>query len=144
MGARGIQQLEKSNLPNRLSVRSEGSMFLALKLAFFILLLLLLLNDAQELVALCFSLLRKHYLTLDELSSSSPIKFGSLFAGFLRLFFLLSTSFTLTLFEGTLGTQGVDLTLTVGCTLLKLSKSLNLKLLLFFNSAFLCGALLFL
>jgi len=79
-------------------------MFLALKLAFFILLLLLLLNDAQELVALCFSLLRKHYFTLDELSSSSPIKFGSLFAGFLRLFFLLSTSFTLTLFEGTLGT----------------------------------------
>lgn len=119
-------------------------MLLGLKRAFFILLLLLLLNDAQELVALCFGLLGKHDLTLDELSSSSLIKLGSLFADFLRLFFLFSTSSTLTLFECTLGTQGVDLTLTVSCALLKLSKSLNLKLLLFLKSAFLSGALLFL
>jgi hypothetical protein len=78
--------------------------FLALKLALFVLLLLLLLNDAQELVTLCFSLLGKHDLTLDELSSSSLVKLSSFFAGFLRFFFLFPTCFTFTFFEGTLGT----------------------------------------
>ena len=125
-------------------MRSEGSVLLRLHLALFVFLLFLLLDDAQEFVALSFGLLGQHDLTFDELSASSIVQIVGLNARHLCLFFLFPARFTLTLFEGTLGTQSVDLTLTVSSTLLQFSQSLDLELLLVLNTAFLSGALLFL
>ena len=125
-------------------MRSEGSVLLLFHLALFVFLLFLLHDDAQEFVALSFGLLGQHDLAFDKLSASSMIQIGGLDFGQLPLFFLIPTRFALTLFKGTLGTQSVDLTLTVSSTLLKFSQSLDLELLLILNTAILSGAMLFL
>jgi hypothetical protein len=125
-------------------MRSEGSVLLRLHLALFVFLLFLLLDDAQELVALSFGLLGQHDLALDELSASSLVQTSGLDYRQRVLFFLFPTRFTFTLFEGTLGTQSVNLTLTVSSTLLQFSQSLDLELLLVLKTAMLSGSVLFL
>ena len=47
----------------------------------------------------------------------------------------LVTGLSLTLLEGALGSEGIDLSLTIGCLLLEFSKTGNLSLLLFLDSS---------
>jgi hypothetical protein len=103
------------------------------ELALLVFLLLLLLDDSEELVTLGLRLLGQHDLSFDELSSASDVKIFSLYACELGLFFFLSTCLALTFFKGTLSSQGINLTLTVSCTLLKLSQPLNLEFFLLFD-----------
>ena len=103
------------------------------ELALLVFLLLLLLDDSEELVTLGLRLLGQHDLSFDELSSASDVKIFSLYACELGLFFFLSTCLALTFFKSTLSSQGINLTLTVSCTLLKLSQPLNLEFFLLFD-----------
>ena len=99
----------------------EGSMSLLFELSLFILLLLLLLDNAEELITLGLGLLGQHHLTLNELLPSGNVEILGLFTLQLSLLFLLSAGLTLTFLEGAFGTKGIDLTLTVSSTLLELT-----------------------
>ena len=101
-------------------------------------LVLLLRNDSEELVALLLRLRGHHDLLLDKLLSTGLIKFNSLLSSQFSLFFLFSTGSTLTVFEGSLGSESINLALTISGAFLKLSKSLDLKLLLCLDSSLLC------
>lgn len=120
-------------VPNSLRVGSESVVPLMFELALLVFLLLLLLDDSEELVTLGLRLLGQHDLSFDELSSASDVKIFSLYACELGLFFFLSTCLALTFFKSTLSSQGINLTLTVSCTLLKLSQPLNLEFFLLFD-----------
>ena len=68
------------NLPNRLSVGSQSTILSDLEFALLGFLLLLLLDDAEELVAFGLGLLGKHDLALQELFPSSLIQIFGLLA----------------------------------------------------------------
>ena len=123
---------------------SEGAVALLLKMSLLILLLLLLLDDTEELVTLSLGLLGKHDFALNELLSTGNVEVLGLLALELSLLALLSSSLALALLEGTLGAEGVDLTLTIGSTLLHLSQTLDLLLLLLTDASGLSRSLLFL
>jgi hypothetical protein len=78
---------------------------LALLLFFF----LLTLNNAQEVVTLGLGLVRHSGFTFEELAFASSFKLGCLPLLLLTLGNFLFTRLALALFEGTLGTEGVDL-----------------------------------
>ena len=99
----------------------EGSMSLLIELTLLIFLLLLLLDDAEELITLGLGLLGHQHLFLNELLSAGNIELLSLFTLQLSLLFLLSAGLTLTFLEGAFSTKGIDLTLTVSSTLLELT-----------------------
>lgn len=126
-------------LPNGRRVGSESIVPLVFELALLVFLLLLLLDDSEELVTLSLRLLGQHDLSFNELSTTSNVKIFSLYTGKFGLFFFFSTCLALTFFKGTLSSQGVDLTLTVSRTLLKLSQPLNLKFFLLFDALLLTG-----
>lgn len=109
------------DLPNGLGMCSECTMSLTFKLALFILLLFLLLDNAEEFVALSLCLLGHHDFLLDELPSTSDIKILGLPASQLSLFTFISAGLALSLFEGALGTEGVNFTLSISGALLEFS-----------------------
>ena len=117
-------------LPDGAGVGSEGLVTVLVDLALLALLLLLLLNHAEELITLGLGLLSLHQLPLDELLAAGLVQFDGLLALQLSLLFLLATGSALALLEGTLGAQGVDLTLAVGSSLLQFAEALDLFLFL--------------
>ena len=119
-------------------------MTLVFELSLLVLLLFLLCDDAEELIAFGFSLLGHHDLLLDELLATGLVEVYRLFSRQFRLFLLLTTSLALTLFEGPLGPQCVDFPLTVGCALLELSKPLDFQFLLGLDASLLGNLGLFL
>lgn len=129
-------------LPNSLSVGSECRMSLGFNLPLFIFLLLLLLNDAEEFSAFSLCLLGHHDFLLDELLATCLIKLYGLLSRQLSLLFLFSASFTLSILECSLGTQCVNLTLTIGSSFLQLTKALDFKLFLSLDASLL-GSLSF-
>ena len=108
-------------LPDGLGVVPEGSMSLLIELTLLIFLLLLLLDDAEELITLGLGLLGHQHLFLNKLLSAGNVKLLGLFTLQFGLLFLLSAGLTLTFLEGAFSTKGIDLTLTVSSTLLKLT-----------------------
>ena len=122
-------------LPDGLGVVPEGTMSLLLELSLFILLLLLLLDNAEELITLGLGLLGQHHLTLNELLPSGNVEILGLFTLQLSLLFLLSAGLALTFLEGAFGTKGIDLTLTVSGALLELTQALDLQLFFFFDAS---------
>lgn len=122
-------------VPNGLGMCPECTVSLSFKLALFILLLFLLLNYAEEFVALSLRLLGHHDFLLDELSSTSDIKILGLPAGQLSLFAFVLAGLALSLLEGALGTESINFTLSVSCALLEFSKTLNFELLLLLDTA---------
>ena len=96
-------------------------MSLLIELTLLIFLLLLLLDDAEELITLSLGLLSHQHLFLNKLLSAGNIELLGLFTLQFGLLFLLSAGFTLTFLEGAFGTKGIDLTLTVCSTLLELT-----------------------
>ena len=123
---------------------SESVMSLGLELAIFMFLLSLLLYDAEELVALSLGLLGKHHFAFDELAATGDIKLLRLLSSECGLLFLFTAELSFSLFEGTFSTKGINLTLSISGTLLKLTKTLNLLLLLLSNALCLPGIRLFL
>lgn len=122
----------------------ERGVLLLAHLALFVLLFLLLLDDGEELVALGLGLLGEHHFSLEELSASGLVELNGLLLGELLLCELVSAGLALTLFEGSLSAKGVDFTLTISSTLLKLSESLDLEFLLLLETTLLGGTILFL
>lgn len=106
------------------------------------LLLLLLLNDAQELVSLGLGLLSKHDLVLHKLSLAGHVEVFGIFLSFDSLLAFLCTSLSLTILECTLSTESIDFTLTISSLFLKVTHSLDLFLLLV-SLATLLSSLLF-
>ena len=109
---------------------SESGLSLSIELALIIFLLLLLLDDAEELISLSLGLGGHQDLFLNELPLSNLIQLNCLFALQLRLLNLFTAGFTLAIFESSLGSECIDLTLTISCALLKLSETLDFELLL--------------
>lgn len=107
------------------------------------LLLLLLLDDAQELVSLGLGLLGKHHLVLHKLSFASIVEVCGIFLPFDSLLALLSTGLALTIFEGTFGTEGIDFTLTISSLLLKITHALDFFLFLVSLASLISGFLFF-
>ena len=121
----------------------EGLGPLLFNLALLIFSFLLLLNNAQEFVTLSLGLLGQHDLTLDKLLSARQVQFFGLLLCKLSLLAFFSTSSALSFFECTLGSECINLTLTIGSSLLEFAEALNLKLFLFLSFALLnCSCLL--
>lgn len=125
-------------------VAAEGVLLLRGDLALLFLHLLLLLNDAQELVTLGLGLRSKHDLALDELSAAADVEICGLAATHLGLLQLFSPVSALTLLESSLGSERVDFALAVSSPLLKLAQPLDLELLLFLDGARLLSGVLLL
>jgi len=124
---------------NNVSVVTELLLALFLKLALLLLVFLLALNDAQEVVALSLSLRCKSRFTLVELALSSDFELVRLSHLFLFFGDFLAAGLTLTFFEGALGTEGIDLGLTIGGFLLHLAEAGNFLLLLLLETTLLEG-----
>jgi hypothetical protein len=120
-------------------VVSEGVSLFFLQLAFLLLFLLLALNDAQEVVTFSLSLVGHSGFALQELAFAGNLKFFGLSLLLLFLGDLLSAGLTFLLFEGTLGTERIDLRLSISSLLLHFSETSDFSLLLLLLSAFLEG-----
>lgn len=105
--------------------------------------LLLFVDDAEELVTLLLGLFGEAGLSLKELSLSGVLKVAKDLLLVLEVSSFLVTGLSLTLLEGALGSEGIDLSLTVGSLLLELSKAGNLTLLLLLNSSYISGFFFF-
>jgi hypothetical protein len=120
-------------------VVAKLSLLLGLHLAFLLLVFLLALNNAQEVVALGLSLVGEGAFAFHELLLAGDFECVSLLACFLLLGDLLLSALALTLFEGTLGAESIDLRLSVGGLLLHLSEAGDFLFLFFLETAFLKG-----
>jgi len=122
---------------NHISVVSELVLALVLHVALFLLVLLLAIDDAQEVITFSLGLSCKVVLTLVELLLASDLELSSLALHALLISDLLSASLTLTLFECALGTESINLRLSVGGFLLHLAETGNFSFLFFLDAAFL-------
>ena len=100
---------------------TEGSLLLCVDLTLLLFHFLLLLNDAQELIALSLSLLGQHDLALDELPATRNIEILGLDAPCFSLLLFLPPELAFTFFESSLRPEGIDLTLAIGSPLLELA-----------------------
>lgn len=107
------------------SVVAEVHLLLIFDDAFLLLGALLFLNDTEERVTLQLCLLRKHFFALKELLLSSNVQITSLTGSFFGLRDFLGTGSTLTFFEGTFLTEGINLRLSISSTLLEVSEALD-------------------
>lgn len=105
---------------------------------------LLLLDHVQEFVALSLRLLSQHDLTLHKLSLPSEVKLLGLLALEFGLFSLFAARLSLAFLEGSFGSQGVNLSLSVSCSLLKLAQPLDFHFLLFLLASFFSSSCLLL
>jgi len=123
--------------------------FLIIHLAVQFLSCLLRLYDTQEGLSLGLSLVCQHDFLLQELLFAHVFKFLGLTGSLFGFSSFLGTEVSLTLFEGSLGAQGIDFSLAIGSLLLHLSEPLDLVLLfftdtaLFFNTSLLLKVLFF-
>lgn len=110
-------------------VLSESSFPLLVDPSLFILVVLLVLDDLHELLAFGGGLLMESQLFVKELPLSGFFQIGqkSLLLFIFELFDYSEFSFTL--FEGSLGAESVDISLSVGCLLLHLPELLHFPLL---------------
>jgi len=122
---------------NNVSVVSQLMLLLGFHLTFLLLVFLLTLNDAQEVVTLSLGLVGKGTFALHELLLAGNLELVGLSDHLLLLGNLLAARTALTLFEGALGTESVDLRLSVGGLLLHLSESCDFLLLLLLEAALL-------
>lgn len=122
---------------NDVCVVSKLVLAFLLQFTFLLLVFLLAINNAEEIVTLCLSLGGKGVLTLVKLSFASNLELSILALKTLLLSDLLAAGLALTLFEGTLGTESINLRLSVGSLLLHLTETGNFLLLLFLDAALL-------
>ena len=122
-------------LPDGLGVVPEGTMSLLFELSLLILLLLLFLDYAEELITLGLGLRGQHHLTLNKLLPAGNVEIFGLSTGQLGLLFLLSAGLAFAFLESAFGAKGINLTLTVSCTLLELTQALDLQLFFFFDAS---------
>lgn len=108
----------KKYLPDRRGVVTKSSLFLQLKLPLLLLLLLLRFNYAKECIALGFGLLSHTDLVFKELLSSCVVKILRHLLSLFDVGLLLLSKGAFSFFKSTLGSEGVDLRLTVSCLLL--------------------------
>jgi len=87
--------------------------------------------------------LGKHFFTFLELSLPGNIELSGALGGERLALDLFGASFALTLLEGALLSQGIDLRLSISSTFLEVTESLNFLLLLFLDLAFFVKALQF-
>ena len=99
-------------------MRFESALPLGIELSLFIFLLLLLHDDAEELITLLLRLLGHHDLPLQKLLATGLVELNSLLARQLSFFLLLFTSLALSILESSLGSKSIDLSLTISCALL--------------------------
>lgn len=85
----------------------------------------------------------KHFFTFLELSSTGNIELSGTLGGEFLLLDLFGAGLALTLLEGALLSQGIDLRLSISSTFLEVTESLNFLLLLFLDLAFFIKALQF-
>jgi hypothetical protein len=121
------------------SVVPELTLLLLLHLSFLLLVFLLALNDAQEIVTLSLGLVGQSALAFHELLLAGDFECVSLLACALLLSNLLASGSTLALLEGTLGTESINLRLSIGGLLLHLSEAGDLLFFLFLKTAFFKG-----
>ena len=114
---------------------AESLLSFVFHLSVLLLRLLLFLNDLEEGVSLGLGLLSHHDFSLQELLLAGHLKLLGLTQFLLMVSNLLGTSSTLSLLESSLGSQGVDLGLSVGGLLLQFSKTSDFELLLFLDAA---------
>jgi hypothetical protein len=112
----------------------QDLLFLFLNKALLFFDLLLLLNNAEELVALLLSLFGKAGLAFQELFLTGIFHIFEHLLLMLQVTAFLFTSLSLSLLERSLRPQSVNLSLSVGCFFLKLTKSSHLSLLLLLDS----------
>ena len=93
---------------------SEGVPLFLFQLAFLFLFFFLALDNAQEVVTLGLGLVGHGGLTLHELALAGNLELFSLSLQLLALSDLFSAGFTLLLFESALGTESVNLGLSIG------------------------------
>lgn len=108
----------------------EDLLLFLLDAALLLLNLLLLVDDSEELVALLLGLLSQTLFSLEELPLSSVLEVAEDLLFVLEVPALLVAGLSLPLLEGALGSEGVDLGLSVGSLLLELSETSDLTLLL--------------
>lgn len=121
---------------HNIGVVSKLVLALLFQFALLLLVFLLAVDDAQEIITFSFGLCGKSVLTLVELLLTGNFKLSSLTLHTLLISNLLSASLALTLFEGTLGTESIDLRLSISSLLLHFTETGNLLLLLFLDAAF--------
>lgn len=110
---------------------------LLLKLALMLFLVLLLLNHAQEGVAFGLRLLCHHDLTLQELLFACDFQLVYLASSLQSSLALLLAGLALTFFEGSLGSESINLSLTIGSLLLHSSEAGDFVFFLFFDASLL-------
>ena len=120
----------------------EDLFLFLLNAALLLLDLLLLVDYAEEFVALLLGLLSKALLALEELALARVLHIAEHLLLVLHVTALLVASLALALLEGALGTQGIDLRLAVRSLLLELAETSNLALLLLLDALEFCGLLL--
>jgi len=98
--------------------------------AFLFLSTFVLFDDAEERIALEFSLLTEHFFALAELSLAGNVEILGRDAFLFGLCNFLGTFSALALFESTLLSQGVNLSLTISCAFLKVTEPFYFKLFL--------------
>lgn len=103
---------------NYVRVVPQHLLSLVLHVVLLLLVIFLPLNNAQEVVTFSLSLGGKGAFSLHELPFAGNLKLLSLSLQFFLLSNFLSAGLALTFLEGSLGTEGVDLRLTVGGFLL--------------------------
>ena len=99
------------------------------------------LDNAEELVSLLLGLLGETGLSLEELTLSGILHILEHLLLVLQIPTFLLTCGTLALFKGTLGTEGIDLSLSISSLLLEFTEACDLTFLLLLDTLELSGLL---
>lgn len=112
-----------------LGVVSEGLLLLLIKSSLKLLISLLLGNDSEEFISGSSSLLSQSVFLVSELLDSRFFKLLHDFGAVGSFSSLTSSLVALGFFRGTLGSESIDISLSIGSSFLEFTKSLNLSLL---------------